>query len=365
MLRSIITAAAVAVVVGTTNADHKFHTTNDGVKIPLMGIGVGNMPSNHVAESVRKALDSGISMVDTAAASQNEHLIRQGIDLAKSTKKVEPFLLTKVWYTHLGYARTKLAVEQSLKNFGVEALDCVLIHWPRCDDSISWMNCEEEENNLPDHVKNAGPAPHKFDGNGAPPWRESWRALEELYAEGKLKTIGVSNFNLNEMQELVITAKVKPMIFQGNIWAIFFDPHLTDFLKEHNIMFQAYSVMNALLPATHDSLDDKVSERIKFALKYITSEGHNTLKEIAEKENNNGRPFTAAQIILSWLMSSGVGVIPRTSNAQHIADNAHVNGVYIPGQHQHHSGIGSAMEELLRAYNGMPYQFQEENKDEL
>jgi len=88
MLRNIITAAAVAVVVGTTNADHKFHTTNDGVKIPLMGIGVGNMPSNHVAESVRKALDSGISMVDTAAASQNEHLIRQGIDLAKSTKKV-------------------------------------------------------------------------------------------------------------------------------------------------------------------------------------------------------------------------------------------------------------------------------------
>ena len=79
---------------------------------------------------------------------------------ASADLKVEPYIITKVWYTYLGGARTTFAVERSLQELNKATLDCVLLHWPYCKEDIHWMNCAQEEEDLPEEVKRLGPAPH-------------------------------------------------------------------------------------------------------------------------------------------------------------------------------------------------------------
>lgn len=131
-----------------------------GYAIPQLGIGVGNLPKDSVSTLVRSAVDDHhIVLIDTARQSKNENFVREAIESLSPDAPV-PIVLTKVWYTYLGYNRTILSVEKSLAELGKTCLDIVLLHWPRCNDKISWMNCKEEEENLPAFVRNAGPAPH-------------------------------------------------------------------------------------------------------------------------------------------------------------------------------------------------------------
>ena len=150
-------------------------------------------------------------------------------------------VVTKVWYTHLGYGRTKLAVEDMLAGLNGCCAVTMLIHWPRCRDDISWMHCAEEERALPQRVKDAGPAPAED------AWKGSWQALEEFYAAGRLKNIGVSNFELDDLNELVSSCKVVPQLYQGNAWQLWFRPEVLQRLREKNVLYQAYNVVNGIV----------------------------------------------------------------------------------------------------------------------
>eukprot|EP00929_Paragymnodinium_shiwhaense_P093026 TRINITY_DN53064_c0_g2_i7.p1 TRINITY_DN53064_c0_g2~~TRINITY_DN53064_c0_g2_i7.p1 ORF type:complete len:220 (+),score=49.32 TRINITY_DN53064_c0_g2_i7:61-720(+) len=193
LMRSASAAAAVAA--------HLFTTLNNGNRYPLLGIGVGNLQHERIPEVVRQATrEFGARLIDTAAASRNEHIIADalagGASLAAADGDKRVSVLTKVWYTHLGHERTKLSVAASRQALG-EHLDTVLLHWPRCNPAIPWMRCEEEERSLPAAVHAAGPPPQPDS------WKESWRALEDLYQKGQVRNIGVSNFALSEMEELL------------------------------------------------------------------------------------------------------------------------------------------------------------------
>jgi len=251
---------------------------HNGVHIPLVGIGIGNLQHELIPQVVNANLMRDISLIDTAHNSHNEQILGRAVasfDAAGraqtrggggSNDKLPPLhVVTKVWYTHLGYERTKISVQESLdqlRSTGTRQVYVhMLLHWPRCNDDIDWMNCEDEENNLPQFVKDAGPPPHLNKQNA---WKDSWRALEELYTQHsterqgsdravRIASIGVSNFELNDMKALIEFAHIRPHIYQGNSWLISHDPHLMNFLQEHDIFFQAFAVMFGILQRGKDS----------------------------------------------------------------------------------------------------------------
>lgn len=215
-------------------------TLRNSKPFPLIGIGVGNLAANRIENMIYEGIKSEhrIRLIDTARASRNEKQVAKGIVTGvRRFKKTEKFedrvqvhVVTKVWYTHLGYERTKISVKESLEDLGdaikdpnVDLRVHILLHWPRCYDTIPWMDCEKEENALPDYVKKAGPPPHE---NKKDAWKESWKALEDMYLSADypaIGSIGISNFGLDDMKELLAMAREKPHITQINIWSLIHD----------------------------------------------------------------------------------------------------------------------------------------------
>ena len=232
---------------------------------------------------------------DTAMASNNEHLLQE--TLRRLEKGGEVLVMTKVWYTHLGYGRTKIAVEESLRNLGSGTRVAMLLHWPRCRDDVEWMRCSEEEEDVELRYKRAGPAPH-LDREDA--WVGSWRALEEFYKQGRLAAIGVSNFDAADLSRLLRTCDVKPHVLQGNVWSALFDPQLMTLVQDHAIRFVAYNVMNGVV-----------------ARGAAAPSAFAKLSDLAAR-----RGADVAQLVLKALHQRGIATIPRASTDAHLAANA-------------------------------------------
>ncbi len=261
-------------------------TLNNGHKFPAVGLGIGNMQRDRIPGVVGKAmLQHGVQLVDTAMASNTDAALRD-------TRGLQ--VIQKVWYTHLGYGRTKLAVEDMLAGLNGCCDVTMLIHWPRCRDDISWMHCAEEERDLPQRVKDAGPRP------AHDAWKGSWQALEEFYAAGKLKNIGISNFELPDLNELLSSCKVVPQLYQGNAWQLWFRPEVLERLREKNVLFQAYNVVNGIVTRGG-----------------AAPRAYRVLADVARAKNAD-----VGTVVLAALKRRGVATIPRASSPNHLAANA-------------------------------------------
>ncbi len=318
-----------------------YTTLYNDVPMPLVGAGVGNLQHELIPQVLRSLMDheKNVLLIDTARASRNEEYIVESISHYLPQTKIEKDdvinIVTKVWYTHLGYERTKISVHESLKELstftGPNPIHVhVLLHWPRCMDEIEWMNCEQEENNLPQYVKDAGPPPHL---NPQTAWRDSWKALEDIYTEHQnvtndlqveVSSIGVSNFDFNELNMLVSESRIKPHMIQGNVWQVLFDEYTMKFVKEQNIFFQAYNVMNGIF-----SQKSKATN----ALSLLSDLSHALTQKMIEQ--NKGReselmPLTEAMVVSAWLLQQGIGIIPRASNNHHQWENAPKTLQFVP-----------------------------------
>ncbi len=320
----------------TTNVvDIPFITLSNGEKLPLIGMGVGNLQHERIVDMVKMgATHHGIRLVDTARASHNEHLIHKGI--SQFSDQQEFHVITKVWYTHLGYNRTMLSVEESLEQLHAPNIKVhVLLHWPRCRKDISWMDCEGEEERLPVKVKNAGPPPNLNENA----YIESWRALEDLYqAKDEIASIGVSNFNLDDFKNLMKTGHITPHLLQANVWTLLFDPSLVTYLHQHEIHFQAYNVMNGILSQTSRAPN-----------------AYQSLMSVAANVSQNGDEMaTPAQLIIAWLVHQSVSVIPRTSSVEHLQENAESMQTVPSLSSQQQDTIKTAVMALLRGVDLNP-----------
>ena len=238
-----------------TNSKGSF-TLHNGVKMPYLGLGV--FKSERVTNSVQWALESGYRHIDTAAIYNNEKEV--GIAIKQSdVDRDKIFLVSKVWNTDQGYKNTIKAYDQSLKRLKVDYLDLYLIHWP---------------------VKN------KF--------VETWKALEYLYEQGRVKSIGVSNFLKHHLDELLPESTIIPMVNQMEFHPYLVQQELVDFCSLHGIQYEAWSPL----------MRGKIFE---IAL----------LKNLAVKYNK-----TIAQIVLRWDLQKGVITIPKSSNEKRIKSNA-------------------------------------------
>lgn len=240
-------------------------TLNNGVKMPWFGIGVFKVEEGpELIHAVKFAIKHGYRSIDTASIYGNEEGVGQAIlDGIKETgiSREELFVTSKVWNADLGYESTIAAYETSLKKLGLDYLDLYLIHWP-------------------------------VEGR----YKEAWRALETLYKEGKVKAIGVSNFQIYHLKDLMQEAEIKPMVNQVEYHPRLTQKELLAFCQAQGIQLEAWS------PLMQGQLLDNPD-----------------LLEIANKYNKS-----IAQIILRWDLQNGVVTIPKSTKEHRIIENSTV-----------------------------------------
>ncbi|MBB4824535.1 diketogulonate reductase-like aldo/keto reductase [Sporosarcina luteola] len=240
-------------------------TLHNGVEMPWLGLGVFKVQEGpEVVDAVKTAIRHGYRSIDTAAVYKNEEGVGQAIRTAleeNGLKREDLFITSKVWNTDQGYDSTIEAYETSLRKLGLDYLDLYLVHWP---------------------VKGK--------------YKETWRALEDLYKEKKVRAIGVSNFKVHHLEDLLQDAAITPMVNQ-----VEYHPQLTQtevkaFCEQHDIRLEAWSPL-----AQGQLLDNPV------------------LSEIA---NTHGK--SVAQVIIRWDLQNGVVTIPKSINENRIVENADV-----------------------------------------
>ncbi|MGN4127701.1 aldo/keto reductase [Lysinibacillus sphaericus] len=241
-------------------------TLNNGLEMPLVGYGVFRVPQGEdLAEAVKTAIAKGYRSIDTAQVYRNEESVGQGIRAAIAEGLVtreELFVTSKVWNDGLSYEDTLTAYDRSLEKLGLEYLDLYLIHWPGIDTN---------------HI-------------------EAYKALEKIYQDGRVRSIGVSNFHVHHLENLLKETTIIPVINQ-----IEFHPHLTQeqvraYCKEHAIQVEAWSpLMNGAL------LEEEL------------------IQELAAKYSK-----TPAQIVLRYDVQHGVVTIPKTMTPARMTENLDV-----------------------------------------
>lgn len=232
---------------------------SNGVEMPYLGLGVYlAREGSEVINACKYAIEAGYRHIDTASLYENE----KGVGIAVKESQVprkEIFITSKVWNSQQGFESTLRAFDESLKKLGTDYLDLYLIHWP---------------------VRGK--------------YKETWRALETLYTEGRVRAIGVSNFLKHQLEDLLTAVEIKPMVNQVEFHPYAVQQELIDFCHGHSIRFEAWSPL----------MQGKVFE-IK------------PLKDLAAKYHK-----TVAQIVLRWDLQKGVITIPKSVRKEIIISNA-------------------------------------------
>ncbi|SFB99274.1 Aldo/keto reductase [Alkalibacterium subtropicum] len=191
----------------------------NGLKMPVLGFGMWqNTNEDEAVKSVLKAIEVGFRHIDNAAAYQNEDLVGDALRESGFPRE-ELFLTSKLRNGAHGYDNVRREVEESLRKLGTDYLDLYLIHWP----VVEGHGEDWEEDNI-----------------------DTWKAMEELYEEGVLKAIGVSNFSINHLENLVDHARIKPMVNQMLIHPGVTQDELREYCRKNDIVVQAYSPLNPL-----------------------------------------------------------------------------------------------------------------------
>jgi diketogulonate reductase-like aldo/keto reductase len=237
---------------------------NNNYEMPIIGLGTWRSSNDDAYTAVLAALKAGYRHIDTAAVYGNESGVGKAIK-DSGVKREEIFVTTKLWNGDQGYESTLKAFETSLEKLGLDYVDLYLIHWFKgYDNSLS-----------------------------------SYRAMEELYRQGKVKAIGVSNYNVHHIQHLLNNVEVKPMVNQVETHVTVQNHFLHDFCKNNGIQMEAYAPL--------------MSRKIDWLLE------NETLKEIAKKYNKS-----VPQIAIRWLIERDIVVIPKSITPSRIEANFNV-----------------------------------------
>lgn len=243
---------------------------NNGLEIPKIALGTWMIDDDKVAESVRQAVKIGYRHIDTAQGYENERGVGEGIRTC-GVPREKIFVNSKVAAENKSYSSAKASIDESLKKMGLDYIDMMIIHSPQ-----PWVEVNRSENRY-------------FKEN-----KEVWRAMEDAVREGKVKTIGVSNFLKEDIENILSDCKIRPAVNQvlSHISNTPFE--LIDYCKEKNILMEAYS------PIAHgEILQNK------------------EVNDIAKKYG-----VTVAQICIKYDLQLGMVVLPKTDNPEHMKTNA-------------------------------------------
>lgn len=239
----------------------EYITLANGYQLPMLGYGTLHIPPKQTKECVLKAFDAGYRLIDTAASYQNEKEIREALKEV-NLKREEIYLTTKVWIQDAGYENTLQAFNQSLKNLGVDYIDLYLIHQPYGD------------------------------------YYGSWKAMEELYQQGKIKAIGVSNFYPDRLVDLALDTEVVPAVNQVEVNPF----HQQDAALTYNTKYGVQ--LEAWAPFAEGKNGIFTNE---------------TLVEIGNKYNKS-----VGQVILRWLVQRGIVPLAKTVRKERMQENLNI-----------------------------------------
>lgn len=235
---------------------------NNGVEMPTLGFGVFQVPDLSQAEqAVTEAIETGYRLIDTAAAYQNEEAVGKAIKNS-SVSRDDIFVTSKLWVSDFNYERAKKGIDTSLQKLGLDYIDLYLLHQPYGDTM------------------------------GA------WRALEEAQKEGKIRAIGVSNFYADQLQDLMLTMPVKPVLNQIEVNPWYQQDSEVKFAQSQDVRVEAWA---PFAEGKHN---------------IFTNE---TIAEIAAKYGKSN-----GQVILRWLLQRGITVIPKSVHQKRMAENIDV-----------------------------------------
>lgn len=235
---------------------------NNGYTIPVIGLGTYDMDKKSTEAAIFSALMKGYRLIDSASMYENEHEVGRAVQRAvkNGQSRKDITVVTKIWKTDLGYEKALKAFKKSSEAMNLEVIDLLLIHWPDKDNKVNIA---------------------------------TWKALEEIYYSGKVKAIGVSNFNEKQIDYLLKWGDIKPMVNQYSSYPGKSQENLRLFCEKNGILSMAYSPINR-----KKVLTDK------------------DIQFLADKYQR-----TPAQIALRWNIQRGVIPIPKTENLERMDEN--------------------------------------------
>ncbi|HEX5374639.1 MAG TPA: aldo/keto reductase [Solirubrobacterales bacterium] len=235
---------------------------HDGIEIPQVGFGVFQVPPEETQGAVESALEAGYRHFDTAAAYRNEKGVGAAL-AASGLPREDYFVTTKLWNSQQGHDSTLAAFEASLERLGLDHVDLYLIHWPVPTEGL---------------------------------FVETWRAFEQIHREEAARTIGVSNFRIEDLELLMRETETRPTVNQVELHPRLQQANLRAWHSEHGIATEAWSPL-----AQGELLDDETIVRV--------AEGHGK---------------TPAQVILRWHLQLGNVVIPKSATPERIRENIEI-----------------------------------------
>ncbi|MDR6721660.1 diketogulonate reductase-like aldo/keto reductase [Paenibacillus amylolyticus] len=247
---------------------------SNGLSIPQLGLGTWLLTDEQAQQAVHDAISIGYRHIDTAQAYNNETGVGEGIR-ASGVAREELFITTKIIAEAKTYDEAMHSIDESLAKMGLDYLDLMIIHSPQ-----PWKEFREQK--------------RYFDEN-----RDVWRALEDAYQAGKVKAIGLSNFLQDDIENILASCKIKPMVNQILAHVSNTPLELIEFCQQHDILVEAYS------PIAHGAVLH-----------------HPEVKVISEKYG-----VSVAQLCLRYCIQLGLVVIPKTANPEHMRMNAELDFV--------------------------------------
>lgn len=233
---------------------------NNSVEIPAIGFGTFPMRKTELIKAVWDGVNTGYSLFDTATAYRNEFELGIALKRYSRAKKEKFFISTKISNRQQEYKDVRASLDRSLKKLGLKQIDMYMLHWP-----------------LPNY------------------YIDTWKQMEDLYDEGKIKVLGVCNFHCHHLEELLNNCRIKPMVNQIELHPLLSQKPIREFCNQNEIVVEAYS------PTAR--MDSKLVD-------------HQVLKEIATKYNKS-----VVQIILRWDYQNGVIPIIKSSNKTRMQSN--------------------------------------------
>lgn len=240
-----------------------FITLNNGLTMPQLGFGVWQVPNDEATAAVSTALEVGYRSIDTAMIYKNEHGVGKALK-DSDVPREKLFITTKVWNSDQGYDNTLRAFDESLERLGLDYVDLYLIHWPT----------------------------PQFDE-----YVETYKAMEKLYKEGRVKAIGVCNFEVEHLERLLKECEIKPVLNQIECHPYLAQNEIKNFCAQHDIFVEAWSPLDQ----GGEVLQDE------------------TIQQIAKSHGKS-----PAQIVLRWHLQNNTIVIPKSVTPSRIEENFQV-----------------------------------------
>ena len=248
-------------------------TLNNGVKIQQLGLGTWFIPDDQAAEAVKAAVALGYRHIDTAQAYGNERGVGEGVRTC-GVPREELFVVSKVAAEHKTYESASASIDETLAKMGLDYLDMMIIHSPQ-----PWVEVNQSENRY-------------VEGN-----RAAWKALEDAYKAGKLKAIGISNFQIGDIESLMETAEIKPMVDQILLHISNTPLEIVEYCQKNGIAVEAYS------PIAHGEILNQPQ-----------------IKEMADKYG-----VSVPRLCIRYTLQLGAISLPKTGNPAHMKTNADVD----------------------------------------